>query len=125
LTMQARLKALTGWIAIIAIALQAIWAGLADASTATAAPFDPAAIICHSDPGTDADRQAPAPVTPAKRCTHCVLCNTLVVGIEPDRPAALIPLRLSHATFVPCSSHGRIQLREFGINLPRAPPCGA
>lgn len=113
-------KRLAAWVAILAVALQAVFGGVA-ATAAAAATFDPATIICHgdaSDSGTD--RQAPA--LRHDCCTDCILCSTLSAAPPPDSFVAFAPSRGPVRTFIPFSAVEPRPIRGLAIHLARGPP---
>lgn len=85
-----------GWVAIFAIALHTILAGLAP--LAAAAPIDPFSVICHSAPAAAApDGQTGQPAgAPSGPCDHCKLCGAVAVPTAPTTLADsnLAPNRL-------------------------------
>lgn len=120
LTMQDRAKALAAWVAIVALALQAVFGGLAGGA-AIAAQFDPAAIICHSGTSdSDADRRTPA--TQHDCCTDCILCGTLSAANAPDSFVAFVPSPLQAAAFIPFSAVEPTPLGGLAIHFARGPP---
>jgi hypothetical protein len=126
LTMQDRAKALAAWVAIVAIALQAVFGGLAG-GPAIAAAFDPMAVICHGDgdggaPDSGADRQPPA--TQHDCCTDCILGSTLSVATPPDAFIAFAPSPRRTAAFIPFSAVEPTPLGGLAIHFARGPPRG-
>jgi hypothetical protein len=80
-------------VAIYAIALHAIlWTAAAQPA---GAPFDPLAVICHSNAGAPGE-QAPADA-PAKACDHCTLCSA---AAPPPTPGTAPIVRLAPAKFL-------------------------
>ena len=74
------------WLAIVAIALQTVFSGLAPGAGAQNLAFDPAGIICHS--GTQADtEQGPLGSAPSHQCDHCILCSANLGTGTPQAPA--------------------------------------
>jgi hypothetical protein len=109
-------------VAILAIALQAIFAGFAG-GPAIAAPLDPATIICHSDPAeNDADRQTPSAQHDC--CTQCVLCSTLSVATAPCTFVLFVPSRQQTAAFIPFSAVEPTPIGGLTTHPPRGPPRG-
>jgi hypothetical protein len=121
--MQDRTRWLAAWVAIFAIALQAMFAGLA-AVPAIAAPFDPATIICHSDPsgGGDTDHQVPAAQHDC--CSNCILSSTLAAAATPESFALFVPPQSQAASFVPFSAVELTPLDGLAVHLARGPPRG-
>ena len=73
-----------GWLAIFAITLHTILAGLIP--LASAAPLDPFSFICHGAP-TDAspDGQTNLPDgAPSGPCDHCKLCSAVATPLAPE-----------------------------------------
>jgi hypothetical protein len=118
--MQDRVKPLAALVAIFAITLQAVFAGLAGGS-AIGAPLDPATIICHSDASdSGTDRQTPA--TQHDCCSQCVLSNTPSVGTAPDDFIAFVPSRQRTAIFIPFSAVEPTPLGGLALHPARGPP---
>jgi len=114
-------KCLTGWAAILAVALQAVFGGAA--TQAIAAPLDPTAIICHSGASdSDADRQSPA--TSHDCCTQCVLCSPLSAATAPDSFVAFVPSQRQVAAFIPFSAVPPSPFSALAIHPARGPPRG-
>jgi hypothetical protein len=119
--MQDRAKRLAAWVAILAIALQAIFAGFGG-GPAIAAPLDPATIICHAAPSDDAPTQ-PAPAGHDDCCSQCILCSVTIFALEtpaivtaPGLPRRSAQLPSPRSSFAP-PPHG-----EAGGNFARGPP---
>jgi hypothetical protein len=120
--MPVRARRLTAWLAILAIALQAVLAGFAAWSPAAAATIDPATVICHSaPPGADDGQQAPSPAA-HDCCSHCILCGSLAAVDLPAVSSAYIPPRLTVLRLVPFSAVEPFVRGASGPNLPRGPP---
>ena len=123
LTMPVRARRLTAWVAILAIALQAVLAGFAAWSPAAAATIDPTIVICHSvPPGAGGDQQAPSPTTHDNCCSHCILCGSLAAVDLPTVSSVYIPPRLTALRLVPLSAVEPFSRTTSGPNLPRGPP---
>jgi hypothetical protein len=123
LTMQAGAKRLTAWVAILAIALQAVLAGFPAWSPAAAATVDPATVICHSaPPSSDSSQQAPSPATHDGCCNQCILCGCLSAASLPAVGSTYIPPRLFAVRLVPLFVIEPFAHRASGPNLPRGPP---
>ena len=74
------------WLAIVAIALQTVFSGLAPGAGAQSLAFDPTGIICHS--GAQAGpEQAPPASAPSHQCDHCILCSANLGTGAPQAPA--------------------------------------
>jgi len=90
-------RKITGVLAIYAVALHVVLAGLIPVAGAVTAPGDPLFVICHSVPTGTADRdQGPAIPTPGHACEHCNLCSAIAPPPAPDTRLAgrLMPVRL-------------------------------
>jgi hypothetical protein len=121
--MPVRARRLTAWVAILAIALQAILVGFASWSPAAAATIDPATVICHSvPPGADGGQQAPSPTTHDDCCSQCILCGSLAAADLPAVSSAYIPPRIITVRLVPFSAVKPFVYGASGPNLPRGPP---
>jgi hypothetical protein len=121
--MRNRTKRLAAWVAILAIALQAIFAGLAG-GLAIAASFDPAATICHGDASNSGmDRQTPSLLHDC--CSDCILCSTLSAATPPDSFMPFVPSAWLPAAFIPFSAVAPTSLHGLAIYLARGPPRGA
>jgi hypothetical protein len=79
------LKRVLAYVAIFAIALQALLTGFAVPDLAKAS-FDPATIICHSD-GSGTGQQVPQPATADGCCAHCILSGASAMASAPEAPA--------------------------------------
>ena len=86
--MTTALKRIPALVAIVAIALQVLFAGLTCPQIARAG-FDPTSFICHSG-GGPADQQAPQPGTTDDCCSHCILCFAPALAAAPDLTAMLV-----------------------------------
>jgi hypothetical protein len=125
LTMPARTRRLTAWIAIFVITLQAVLVGFSAWAPAAAATIDPATVICHSDPvGADNGQQAPSPTEHDDCCSQCILCGGLLMIDLPAVSATHIPRRTS-VKFIPFSAITPLAQDAFRPNLPRGPPSRA
>jgi hypothetical protein len=125
LKMQDRAKALAVWVAIVTIALQAVFGGLAG-GPAIAAALDPMTIICHGDgsaPDGSTGRHAPA--TQHDCCTDCILCSSLSAAMPPNRLVAFAPSPLQTAAFIPFSAVEPTPLGGLAIHFARGPPRSA
>jgi hypothetical protein len=123
LTMPARTRRLTAWIAIFAITLQAVLVGFSVWTPAAAATIDPATVICHSVPANaDSGQQAPSPAAHDDCCSHCILCGGLLAIDLPAVSGTHILPRLSSIKFIPFSSITPLAQGAFRPNLPRGPP---
>jgi hypothetical protein len=121
--MPVRTRRLTAWVAILAIALQAVLAGFAAWSPAAAATIDPATVICHSvPPGGDSGPQAPSPAAHDDCCSQCILCGSLAAVDLPAIGAVYTPPRLTAVQFVPFAAVEPFAHGASGPNLPRGPP---
>lgn len=110
------------WVAILAIALQTVFAGFAG-SLAMAAPFDPAAIICHGS-GSDPSSDGQSPLAEHDCCSHCVLCSKLPVGPGTDSFRLFVPPRQTATALVPFSAIEPPVLTALASNSARGPPRG-
>jgi hypothetical protein len=122
--MPARARRLTAWVAILAVALQAVLVGFAAWSpAAAAATIDPTTFICHSvPPGADSGQQAPLPTTHDDCCSHCILCGSLAAVDLPTVSSEYIPPRLTALKLVPFSAVEPFVGGTSNPNLPRGPP---
>src|SRR5665213_1914210 len=97
------------WLAIFAIALHTILAGVL--LPAFAAPVDPFSVICHSqsiDAAPDSQTGLPGQ-TPSGPCDHCKLCSAAAAPLAPEalldsdlKPTGLVevlyPVSYTHLT---------------------------
>jgi hypothetical protein len=120
--MRAVWRTITGVLAIYAVALHVILAGLMPAAAATSA--DPLSIICHSVPAAAAGQadQGPSVPQPGHACEHCNLCSTLAPPPAPNTPlaATLMPARVLQVLY-PVSTAARTALAA-SPKLARGPP---
>jgi hypothetical protein len=122
--MQDRTRRLAAWVAIVAIALQAIFAGFGG-GPAVAAPLDPATIICHAAP-SDGTPAQPAPASHDDCCSQCILCSVTISALEAPAVVAALELpRQSAPLPSPRSSFAPPPYGEAGSNLARGPPLRA
>jgi hypothetical protein len=123
LAMPARARRLTAWVAILAIALQAVLVGFSAWAPAAAATADQATVICHSiPPGADSGQQAPSPAAHDDCCRQCILCGSLLAIDLPAVNAVHTLPRLTSVKFIPFSTIAEPAQRAFRPNLPRGPP---
>jgi hypothetical protein len=124
LTMPARARRLTAWIAILAIALQATLVGFSAWAPVAAATIDPATVICHSVPlGADNSQQAPASHDDC--CSQCILCGSVLATDLPAISTPYTPPRLTPAKFSSFSATGPFAPGAAGPHFPRGPPAFA
>jgi hypothetical protein len=120
--MRAVWRTITGVLAIYAVALHVILAGLMPVGAATSA--DPLSIICHSVPAAAAGQadQGPSVPQPGHACEHCNLCSTLAPPPAPNTPlaATLMPARVLQVLY-PVSTAARTALAA-SPKLARGPP---
>jgi len=109
------------WLAIVAIALQTVFSGLAPGAGAQSLAFDPAGIICHS--GTSAaSEQAPPASAPSHQCDHCILCSANLGTGAPQAPAiGALVLSRGESLLPPLSAIAAVR-SHAGPHLPRGPP---
>ena len=76
-------KRTISWMAIVAIALQAVLWGVTGPNAA-GSTLDPFSVICHSGTQAAPADQAPADQTPApsQACDHCNLCSATPVALD-------------------------------------------
>jgi hypothetical protein len=118
--MQNRAKRLAAWVAIFAIALQAIFAGLVGGQ-ALAASFDPAATICHGDASNSGmDRQIPSAQHGC--CSDCILCNTLSATAPPDSFTQFVPPQQHATVFIAFSTLALTPVHGLALRPARGPP---
>lgn len=121
--MRAVWRTITGVLAIYAVALHVILAGLMPAAAA-ATSADPLSIICHSVPAAAAGQagQGPSVPQPGHACEHCNLCSTLAPPPAPNTPlaATLMPARVLQVLY-PVSTAARTALAA-SPKLARGPP---
>src|SRR3569833_2730698 len=87
-------KKIIGLLAIYAVALHVVLAGLMPVG-AVAMPLDPLSVICHSVPSAAGPQDHGVP-QPGHACEHCNLCTALAPPPAPDAPLAgqLAPARV-------------------------------
>jgi hypothetical protein len=121
--MRAVWRTITGVLAIYAVALHVILAGLMPAAAA-ATSADPLPLICHSVPAAAAGQadQGPCVPQPGHACEHCNLCSTLAPPPAPNTPlaATLMPARVLQVLY-PVSTAARTALAA-SPKLARGPP---
>lgn len=97
------------WLAIYAIALHTILAGLAP--LAAAAPIDPFSVICHGAPAdASPDGQSGLPDgSPSGPCDHCKLCGAVATPLAPQilldgdfAPTSLVAVLYPTSMAQPC-----------------------
>lgn len=93
--MRAGWRTITGVLAIYAVALHVVLAGLMPVAAA-AASADPLSVICHSVPAGSAGPQDTGVPQPGHACEHCNLCTTSAPPAAPVSPlaATLAPARV-------------------------------
>jgi len=118
--MRAGLSRVSAYVAIFAIALQALLTGLAYPELGQAS-FDPAAIICHSD-GSGTGSQAPQPATADDCCAHCILCGATALAGAPVAPAIIaMPLLDGEPLIIPPTAAARLAAHASD-HFARGPP---
>jgi hypothetical protein len=119
--MRAGWRKIIGVLAIYAVALHVVLAGLMPVA-ASASTADPLSVICHSVPAGVAGQQDPGVPHPGHACEHCNLCTALAPPPAPDTPLAgnLAPARLLHV-LRPLSTVARTALAS-DPKLARGPP---
>jgi len=114
-----------GWIAVYALALQTIVGGIdLIQNAASAAAFDPSAIICHGH-GTDdgGAAQTPAGTGHRQACGHCALCALLAAPVPAPTAAVRITIERTPAVLLAPSARPA-STADIASNpgKPRAPP---
>jgi hypothetical protein len=111
------------WVAIYAVAVHTLLAGIAPPVAAAPDGIDPLSVICLHDAGagSPADRQ-PVGMVPGHACEHCNLCNAAAPPPAPDIVLIgnLTPARLLHV--LRPASHAPSAGIAFRPNLARGPP---
>ena len=115
-------RKIIGVLAIYAVALHVILAGLVPVG-ALATTVDPLSVICHSIPAGAADQDQDKSVpTPGHACEHCNLCST---AAPPPAPVTALDIRLAPARVLhvlrPLSTAARTALTS-NPKLARGPP---
>ena len=110
------MKKLATWLAIGAMALQALWPLVAQARPTVLVPICAAGGVTHyiELPGGDAPSGAPA----AKHCPFCIVGSPPVIA---SAPAAPFPAPAEAATVEQRGVAASFDAREFPAR-PRAPP---
>ena len=122
--MRASFRQVVSLVAIYAVALHAIFFGVAPVFAGRAAASDPFAIICHGDALLVAPaEQAPGrpDIIPGHACDHCNLCSVSASPVLISVLAGqLTPMRLLQV-LQPASTAVRSQL-AITPHLARGPP---
>ena len=114
-------RTFTGLVAIYAVAMHVVLAGLMPVG-AVATPLDPLTVICHSVPADAGSQQDPGAPKPGHACAHCNLCTTVALPPVPATQLAgtLAPVRVLHV-LRPVSTSARHSLAS-DPKLARGPP---
>jgi hypothetical protein len=92
-------RRILGWVAIYAVAMHTLLAGVAPVFAATQDSFDPSTFIClHDAGGGDPANTQPSGLVPGHACEHCNLCSAVAPPPAPDVAFMinLAPARVLH-----------------------------
>jgi hypothetical protein len=125
--MRVPVKRLLSLVAVYAIALQAVFGGIA--MPLAQASADPFTVICHSaqtaDDGTDGSPQGNPQNAPSPCCDHCVLCKAAPAADNPAAPSRIAPRTVSNVVLSwPVSARPLTPSSPLRY-LPRGPPQSA
>jgi len=110
-------------LAILVIALQALLPGFI-ALSASATAFDPATIICHTDPG-EVNQSAPQPASTEDCCAQCILCNGLASATPPTAAPDYVVWTSPGSSLTGQSSNELVATQRPSDNFARGPPLSA
>lgn len=116
-------RQVTSWVAIYAVAVHSLLAGIAPAVAAAPDGVDPFSVICLHDANaaSPSDRQ-PAGLMPGHACEHCNLCSA---AAPPPAPGIVLIGNLAPARLLEVlrpASHAPRAGIAFRPNLARGPP---
>lgn len=121
--MRLGVKQVLTWVAIYAVAMHTLLAGVAPAFAAAQERADPFSVICLHDAGAGSPAgQQPSGMVPGHACEHCNLCSATASLPAPNLVVfgTLLPARLLQV-LRPASAAAGTGV-AFRPNLARGPP---